>query len=343
MSVGIPTFLGGMARGLLGKQCKYHIRQNRGMALKRADVVILGGTVCDFRMDYGRTLNKKSKVISVNRSPTDMVLNAGVFWNPTMTCNCDPCAFVIQVAQEYTKRRAKSKKTTIPSAPVFDGWATELKTAEAKKEQQNRAKAKEPAFGRLTKNGVQLLNPLDLFHQLDDILPDNAILVADGGDFVATASYVLRARGPLCWLDPGAFGTLGVGGGFALGAKLCRPDAEVWMIWGDGSSGYSLAEFDTFRRHGVPVIGLIGNDACWTQIEREQIPVFGDDVACPLEYCQYDLVSQGYGGRGLVINTPNDVVGILRHAQHMVNEDKMPVVVNAIIGRTNFREGSLSV
>ena len=62
-----------------------------------------------------------------------------------------------------------------------------------------------------------------------------------------------RPRGPLCWLDPGAFGTLGVGGGFALGAKLCRPDAEVWVIYGDGSLGYSVAEFDTFTRHKVQI------------------------------------------------------------------------------------------
>ena len=60
-----------------------------------------------------------------------------------------------------------------------------------------------------------------------------------------------RPRGPLRWLDPGAFGTLGVGGGFALGAKLCRPDSQVWIIYGDGSLGYSIAEYDTFTRHKV--------------------------------------------------------------------------------------------
>ena len=91
-----------------------------------------------------------------------------------------------------------------------------------------------------------------------------------------------RPRGPLQWLDPGAFGTLGVGGGFALGAKLCRPESQVWILWGDGSSGYSIAEFDTFQRHNAPVIGLIGNDACWTQIAREQVPMFGTNVACQL-------------------------------------------------------------
>ena len=94
--------------------------------------------------------------------------------------------------------------------------------------------------------------------------------------------YLFRPRGPLSWLDPGAFGTLGVGGGFALGAKLCRPDAEVWILYGDGSCGFSVAEIDTMTRHKAPVIALVGNDAAWTQIAREQVPMFGTDVACKL-------------------------------------------------------------
>ena len=85
-------------------------------------------------------------------------------------------------------------------------------------------------------------------------MPDNAILVADGGDFVATAAYILHPRSAGSWLDPGAFGTLGVGGGFALGAKLVRPDSEVWIIYGDGSCGYSIAEIDTFTRHNVRIL-----------------------------------------------------------------------------------------
>lgn len=96
-----------------------------------------------------------------------------------------------------------------------------------------------------------LLNPVNVLQQLESQLPDNAILVGDGGDFVATAAYVLRPRGPLTWLDPGAFGTLGVGAGFALGAKLVRPEASVWIIYGDGALGYSIMEYDTFLRHKV--------------------------------------------------------------------------------------------
>ncbi len=95
------------------------------------------------------------------------------------------------------------------------------------------------------------MNPIKVLQTLEKILPENAILVGDGGDFVATAAYVLRPRYPGSWLDPGAFGTLGVGAGFALGAKLVRPEAEVWIIYGDGACGYSIAEIDTFTRHNV--------------------------------------------------------------------------------------------
>ena len=106
---------------------------------------------------------------------------------------------------------------------------------------------------------------------MDEALAEDSILVADGGDFVATASYIVSPRGPLSWLDPGVFGTLGVGAGFALGAKLVRPESEVWIIYGDGSVGYSLPEFDTFARHELPVIAVVGNYACWTHIARQQV------------------------------------------------------------------------
>lgn len=124
---------------------------------------------------------------------------------------------------------------------------------------------------------------------------------------MGSAAYIVRPRGPLQWLDPGAFGTLGVGGGFALGAKVrfslvkvfmyalvilwmddfqvVHPNSPVYILWGDGSSGYSIMEYDTFTRHKLPVIGIIGNDACWTQIAREQIPMFNSNVAVDLAVC----------------------------------------------------------
>jgi acetolactate synthase-like protein len=102
-----------------------------------------------------------------------------------------------------------------------------------------------------------------LLNEFDKNIAPNSIIFTDGGDFVGTASYLTQPAGSLTWLDPGAFGTLGMGAGFALGAKLCHPEAEVWILYGDGSAGYSLAEFDTFMRHGIQMIAVVGNDPGW--------------------------------------------------------------------------------
>uniref|UniRef100_A0A8C0ECQ3 IlvB acetolactate synthase like n=1 Tax=Bubo bubo TaxID=30461 RepID=A0A8C0ECQ3_BUBBB len=127
----------------------------------------------------------------------------------------------------------------------------------------------------------QHLNPLDLLHRLDSLLPPESLLVADGGDFVGTAAYIVRPRRPLSWLDPG---TVATEPPTVASWCLSPPWCQVWVLYGDGSLGYSLMEFDTFVRHKTPVIALVGNDACWSQISREQVALLGSNVACGLEY-----------------------------------------------------------
>ena len=139
----------------------------------------------------------------------------------------------------------------------------------------------------------------------------------------------------------GAFGTLGVGAGFALGAKLCRPDAEVWCLFGDGAFGYSLIEFDTFVGHKIPVMALIGNDAGWTQISREQVPSLGSNVACSLAYTDYHKAAQGLGAQGLLLSCKSeDQVVRVRDAQQRCQESP-PAVVSILVGSTDSRMAPL--
>src|SRR6185436_3079969 len=116
-------------------------------------------------------------------------------------------------------------------------------------------------------------------------------------------------------LDPGVFAALGVGGGFALGAGACRPGREVWLVWGDGSSAYTLAEFDTYVRHGVAPIALIGNDASWAQIAREQVEMLGTALGTELRRTDYHKVAAGYGGVGLELSDPGKIDSTLAEAQ----------------------------
>uniref|UniRef100_A0A2D4LM06 2-hydroxyacyl-CoA lyase 2 n=1 Tax=Micrurus spixii TaxID=129469 RepID=A0A2D4LM06_9SAUR len=322
--LGIPCFLGGMARGMLGKNSPLHIRQNRREALKEADLVILAGTVCDFRLSYGRTLSKHSKIIAVNRNRGQLFKNAYFHWTPNIAIKGDAALFLVCLNQK------------LKGYSCSQDWVISLKEADQRKEKINREKAEEPT--------EQHLNPLKLLHHVDYLLPEHSLLVADGGDFVGSAAYIIKPRGPLSWLDPGAFGTLGVGGGFALGAKLCRPDSEVWILYGDGALGFSIMEFDTFVRHRIPVIALVGNDACWTQISREQVPLLGSNVACALDYLDYHVVVEGLGGKGLLLTRQNEdqMDDIIRTAQSKCRNGQ-PILLNALIGKTTFREGSIAM
>ena len=323
--IGVPCFLGGMTRGLLGRDSPIHIRQRRKDALKEADVVVLAGAIPDFRLSYGRIFSRHSKVVSVNRSKANAKLNSDVNWKGYMYVKADPGSFLVSLSEALSGYSCPKE------------WPAKLKERDDEKETANRKKAEEIP--------EKHLNPLKVLYHTEDVLSDNSILVVDGGDFVGSAAYILRPRGPLRWLDPGAFGTLGVGGGFALGAKLCNPDADVWIIYGDGSLGYSVAEFDTFARHNVPVVALVGNDACWTQIARDQVPLFGSDVGCMLVYCHYEVVADGYGGIGYKMDrgmTDEEIKTMLQEAQERSRRGK-PVLVNCLIGKTDFRQGSISV
>lgn len=321
--IGIPVFLSGMARGLLGAESSIQLKHKRSLALKDADLVLLFGVPCDFRLDYGRHIPRRTKLVSANLGDLDLMKNR----RPQIPLLTDPGLLLIDLAQELEKSSWQPKD-----------WPSHARS----KGLFERHQAREDDIDRRGQEEVEYVNPIHLFRELDKILPDNSILVADGGDFVATASYTLRPRGPLRWLDPGVFGTLGVGGGFAIGAKAVRPDSEVWLIWGDGSAAYSLAEFDAYARHGLPVIALIGNDAGWTQIAREQVEILGDDCAVVLEYSDYHDVAKGYGGEGLRLDRPEDVPTVLRQAQDIARSGR-PVAINCLIGKTDFRKGSISM
>ncbi|NCG20436.1 MAG: thiamine pyrophosphate-binding protein [Rhodobacterales bacterium] len=314
-SLGIPVYLSGMARGLLGKDHPLHMRHKRRNALREADVVVLCGVPADFRLDYGSHLSQCS-VIGVNLSKEDVNKNR----RPELGIRCDPHTFLLQLADRLGKGAS------------FVDWTARL---------QGRDDERNAEIDEMAKAETEHQNPLALCQTVDEILADDSILIGDGGDFVATVAYTVQPRGPLCWLDPGVFGTLGVGAGFALGAKLVRPDADLWLMYGDGASGFSLMEMDTFARHGVGVIALIGNDAGWTQIERDQVVILKDDVACRLTFMDYHIVGKACGGEGLLLKDASRAKSVLKKAVKLSREGK-PVVVNAWIGKTDFRKGSLS-
>ena len=312
--LGIPIYLSGMGRGLLGPDSDIQMRHKRKEAIKESDLIVLAGVPNDFRLDYGNHIGGRP-FVSIHRDVKELMLNK----KPTLPIQADPSDFLISLASHFS----------------FQGkdWITHLRQRDSMRDVEIRAQ------GDLHTSG---LNPLNLLLRLEERLGKNAVLIADGGDFVATASYTLRPRGPLSWLDPGAFGTLGVGAGFAIGAALVYPERPIWILFGDGSAGYSLTEFDTFQRHGLAITALVGNDACWTQIARDQVDFLGSDCAVNLAYSDYHLVPKAFGGDGVKIETDSEIDQALALADNAIASGKS-FLINAIIGKTDFRKGSISV
>ncbi|MFW6051777.1 MAG: thiamine pyrophosphate-binding protein [Myxococcota bacterium] len=316
--LGIPTYLAGMGRGLLGRYADIQFRHKRSKALKAADLVLIAGFPFDFRLNYGRSIGRKATLVAANLSSEDLRKNR----RPDVALQMHPGRFLRQLAS-----RAGS------GAGRWEPWFETLRANEQGREDEIEQMASAPS---------DLVNPLQFFRRLEEKMDDDAVLVVDGGDFVATCSYIVRPRKPLAWLDPGVFGTLGVGGGFAVGAALCRPKSEVWLIYGDGSCAYSVSEIDTCVRHGLAPIAIVGNDGSWAQIAREQVEMLGDDVGTVLLRTDYEKVAEGYGGVGLRLDDPAKIDAVLDEAKALAKQGK-PVVVNVHIATTDFRKGSISM
>jgi thiamine pyrophosphate-dependent acetolactate synthase large subunit-like protein len=306
-----------MARGLLGRSSPLQCFHQRREALREADCVILAGVPSDFRLDYGSHVRSHATLIAGNRSRREARLNR----RPDVCAVGDAGRFLELLAARMAGRARRP------------AWLQALRDRDAEREREIDAGAQ--------RVGAHV-NPLALFRAIDRVAADDAVFIADGGDFVATAAYTLRPRAPLGWLDPGVFGTLGVGAGFVLGAAASRPDAERWLIWGDGACGFSLIEFDTFVRHGTAVIAVVGNDAGWTQIAREQVKMLGDDVGTALARTDYDRVAAGFGAEGILVRTQAELPDALASAQALARSGR-PVLLNVWLEPSAFREGSISM
>jgi thiamine pyrophosphate-dependent acetolactate synthase large subunit-like protein len=316
--LGIPVYLSGMGRGLLGREDPLQMRHQRRQALKDSDCVLLAGVPCDFRLDYGRHIRRSADFISSNRSQQDANMNR----KPNTAAIGDVGNFIERLSDQIQLHNINRHD-----------WLKQLRSRDT---------AREKEIDEDAKRKGEFVNPVALFREIESAADDTAIFVADGGDFVATASYILRPRGPRAWLDPGAFGTLGVGAGFAMGAALCRPQSEIWLIYGDGACGYGLTEFDTFVRHQIPVIAVVGNDAGWTQIAREQVKILKDDVGTVLARTDYHKVAAAFGAEGILVKKQSEVADALKQAKQAFKAGKA-VLINVWLDKTDFREGSISM
>ena len=171
------------------------------------------------------------------------------------------------------------------------------------------------------------LHPMRLYRELAGVLDRDAILIGDGGDFVSYAGRVVDTYEPGCWLDPGPFGCLGCGPGYALAAKLAHPDRQVVLLLGDGAFGFAGMELDTLARHGVQVVAVVGNNGIWALEKHPMEYLYGYSVVAELTpETRYDLVAEALGCQGELVRAP----GELRPALERAFSAGRPALVNVL-------------
>jgi acetolactate synthase-1/2/3 large subunit len=319
-AVEAPFFLNGMARGGLPQSSANLMARSRRVAISQADVVVVFGTPFDFRLDYGRAIPASTKVIQVDLDGAELGRNRGV----DVAIQGDSGLVFEQLHAALGDK-----------APRRTAWLSTVRAAEDK------------ARGKMAAEIVATAsppNPLALSAAIGKRLGPNDVVIGDGGDFVATFANVVPVEWPQLWMDPGPLGTLGVGPGYAMAAKLLRPESRVWLIFGDGSFGLHALEFEAMARQKIPVIAVIGNDAGWTQIRRGQIEMYGAQraVATGLDYTRYERVVDAIGGHGEWVDSWDALSPALDRAIAAADDGK-PACINVKVAGSDFRKGAISV
>jgi acetolactate synthase-1/2/3 large subunit len=298
----IPVFLNGLARGCVPADHELAFSRARGAGLKGADVALVIGVPMDFRLGFGASFGDDTEIVAIDVAEP-------VRPHPR------PVA-----AELYGALPATLDALRAGASGDVDrsGWAAELRAIEDEKRAGERAELSDDRAP---------LHPMRVYGELAQMLDRNAIVIGDGGDYVSYAGRVVDSYEPGCWLDPGPFGCLGAGPGYALAAKLARPDRQVVLLLGDGAFGFSGMEFDTLARHGVAVVGVMGNNGIWALEKHPMEFLYGYSVAAELRpETRYDKVVEALGGHGELVEKPDE----LRPALERALEVEKPALVNVL-------------
>jgi acetolactate synthase-1/2/3 large subunit len=304
--VGIPVFLNGLARGCLPADHELFFSRARGTALKQADVAVVIGVPMDFRLAFGGSFGEETEVVVVDVAEPE---------------RDHPRAVAAELYGALPATLAALAGGASGGAERRD-WVASVRAAEDEKRAAERDELADPRAP---------LHPMRLYAELAGVLDRDTILIGDGGDFVSYAGRVVDTYEPGSWLDPGPFGCLGTGPGYALAAKLAHPHRQVVLLLGDGAFGFSGMEWDTLARHGVHVVGVIGNNGIWALEKHPMEFLYGYSVAADLRPgTRYDAVVEALGGRGELVREP----GELRPALERALAADGPALVNVLTDPT---------
>jgi acetolactate synthase-1/2/3 large subunit len=305
-AAGVPVFLNGLARGCLAADHPNFFSRARSAGLKGADLALVIGVPMDFRLGFGGSFGEETEIVQVEAAEPER----------------DPPRDLAAALYGGFATTLTALREAAVSAGASPGRTEQWRTSLRETEQAKRA-------GEETElnDDRAPLHPLRIYKELGEVLDRDAIVIGDGGDYVSYAGRVFETFEPGCWMDPGPFGCLGAGPGYAIAAKIARPDQQVCLLLGDGAFGFSGMEFDTMVRHGLPVVAVVGNNGIWGLEKHPMEFVYGYSVAADLRPgTRYDQVVEALGGHGELVEKPAELRPALERAFASVK----PACVNVL-------------
>ncbi|HEV2755517.1 MAG TPA: acetolactate synthase [Actinomycetota bacterium] len=286
----IPAFTNGQGRGCLPADHRLCFSRSRSRAFKEADLVIVAGTPMDFRLGFGQGFAPGAKIVHLDSHPDHLAPHVEL-------------AASVGASLDATFAALAAELTATPDTKP---WVEALRETEDGKRDAAQAEL------RSTSNPI---HPMRVYGELVPLLERDAIVICDGGDFASYAGREIPSYEAGCWLDTGPFGCLGVGPGYAMAARLAHPDRQVVVMYGDGAVGFAGMEFETMVRLGLPAVCVVGNNGIWALEKYPMQALYGYDVAAELRPgIRYDKVMEAFGGRGFLVEDPDDLAPALKAA-----------------------------
>ena len=319
----IPAYTNGASRGMIDSKSTYCFDRTRGDAFKDADTIIIVGTPFDFRMGYGSRISKDIKIIQIDQDYTNVGKNRDV----DVGLVGHPGAIMAQI-QQYMPEYSQNTLTKRHE------WVESLAAKEDEKYQKLL-----PTF----KSDNKPIHPYRVAYEINEFLSDDTIFIGDGGDVVTISAQAVRPKNAGQWMDPGALGSLGVGTGFAIAAKLANPNKEVLCYYGDGSFGMTAFDIETADRFGLPFIAVIGNNSAMNQIRYGQLAKYGQqkgNIANKLGDMNFAEFPKLWGAHGIDVKDPNLISEALNEAREYVKKYKKSVVVNIWVDPNEYAPGT---
>ncbi|HZO06856.1 MAG TPA: acetolactate synthase [Solirubrobacterales bacterium] len=302
-ALGIPVFLNGLGRGCIAADHELAFSRARSTALGDADVALVVGVPMDFRLGFGQSFGGETKLIRVDAAPNELTANRA----PEVDLVGDVRATLAALREAAGQGSGRTRP-----------WLEQLRNVENEKRAGEQAELEDSRSP---------LHPVRVYKELGEVLDRDAIVVGDGGDFVSYAGRFIDTYQPGCWMDPGPFGCLGAGPGQAIGAKVAHPDRQVCLLLGDGAFGFAGMEFDTMARHGLGVVGVMGNNGIWALEHHPMKFLYGYSVAAELQpETRYDELVETLGCDGVLVRHPDE----LRPALERAFESGRPTLVNVL-------------